>query len=99
MVGLPLFKSDDQTFQLLQSKWKSQLDGLLDNPILNGQILEGIVLAIGTNNIDHMLSRKQQGWFVTDTNASVQVFRSMPFNNKTLTLNSNAVATINLLVF
>lgn len=80
-------------------KWKSIIDPILRNPLNNITILKDIELVIGNNNIAHKLGRKPQGWIVLDINAASTIYRSEPFNDRFLTLNSSAVATISLGVF
>lgn len=82
-----------------RTKWKSQLDPVLANPLTNPRVLNKIVLTSGVNVINHGLQRDQQGWFITDINASASIYRSQPFNDKTLTLTSSAGATVNIVVY
>jgi hypothetical protein len=98
-MALPQFQSDDRDFQLMQSSWASRLDPLLGNPSLKSLILKDITLAIGSNTINHLLGRKQQGWRVIDINGAAVIYRSQPFNNLTLTLTSDAVVTVSLEIF
>ena len=57
-----------------QTRWKSQLDPLIVNPMVNGQMLTGITLAANTPlAINTLLSRVQQGWVVVDNSASCTV--------------------------
>lgn len=83
----------------MQSVWKSQLDPLLANVMLKGLQLSNIPLINGVNTINHLLSRKQQGWFITDVDGAATIFRSQPLNDKTLTLTSNAAVNVNIWVF
>lgn len=83
----------------MQNKWASQLNPLLNQPANNGIILSNINLVTGVNVINHKLNKKQQGWIITDLNAAVTIYRSQPFNDKTLTLTSSGPCTINLQVF
>lgn len=39
-------------------------------PLLSGHLLEGIELAIGDNEIDHKLTRRIVGWFITRVRSS-----------------------------
>jgi len=87
------------TADLMQTRWKSLIDPLLENALNSVSIIDNVVLAIGDNVINHKLGRKQQGWLVLDVNASTTIYRSADFNDKTLTLNSSATATIKLGVF
>jgi len=94
-MQLPLKLSAD----LMQTRWKSLLDPILENPLNSVNILEDVSLAIGNNVISHKLGRVQQGWVLLDVNGASTIYRNAPFNDKTLTLNSSAAVTIKLGVF
>jgi len=96
---LPLQKTNLIDLSLLSTKWKSILDPLLTNPLSNVSILENVQLKTGNNVINHLLQRMQQGWFLTDIQAAATIYRSAPFNDLTLTLNSSANVTVNIGVF
>lgn len=98
-MSLPIFQSAIRELQMLQTQWTSQLNPLLANPTTNPQILKGIVLASGANVINTKLGTKAQGWYITDINAAVTVYRSAPFNDLTLTLTASGAATIDLVIF
>lgn len=98
-MNLPQIQSDDQDFQLMQNKWASILNPLLARPLSSANILKSVQLSIGTNVINHLLGRKLQGWIMSDINAAAQVFRSQPMNDKTLTLTSDAVCIVDIVVF
>ena len=96
---LPIFKTDDLTVMLMQTKWKSEIDPVISLPVLNGNLLTDIDLILGTTIVNHKLSRKPQGWFITDINGAATVYRSQPFNDKNITLTASAAVTVNLWVF
>lgn len=98
-MALPIFKDDNKNLMLMQSQWASQINPVLVNPMTNMQILKNVKLTTGANVINHLLARAQQGWMILDINAAVTVYRSQPFNDKTLTLTSSGTATVNLGVF
>lgn len=83
----------------MQTQWRSQLNPLLSNISNNKSILKGVVLISGTTIINHLLGQTMQGWSIVDQNASASIYRSQPFNDKTLTLVSSAAVTVNLEVF
>lgn len=99
MASLPLIKVLDPAVNQLETRWKSQLDPLISNPINGVSILKGITLINGVSVINHMLGRVQQGWFITDISGNAQIFRSAPFNSLTLTLTSNAAVTVDIGVY
>lgn len=96
---LPLFKNTDQTMQLLQTQWASQLNPLLAQPLSSSNVLKSVALINGVTVINHLLARTMQGWIVSDINGSATIYRSQPFNDKTLTLTSSAAVTVDLVVF
>lgn len=81
------------------NKWAAQIDPVLNKPILQDNILTDVKLIAGTNVINHLLQRTQQGWIITDIQGVATIYRSAPFNNLTLTLTSSAAVTVSLLVF
>lgn len=86
----------------MQSKWKSQIDPLLSNPVIKGQLLTNILLANGTTVINHGLGRKLIGWFLVGINGAATVYDSQASNQTpqlTLVLVSNAAVSCNLWVF
>jgi hypothetical protein len=94
-MQLPLKLTSD----LMQTRWKSLLDPLLENPLNGISILENVDLSIGNNVINHKLGKKQQGWIILDIDGASTIYRSADFNDKTLTLNSSAAVTVKLGVF
>jgi len=95
-MQLPLKLSWD----LAQTQWKSQLDPVLANLLLQGNFIQGIMLfANAPRSINTSLQRTQKGFFICDQNASAIIFRTQPFNYNILTLESSADVTISLWVF
>lgn len=92
---LPLISDQSRA----QTIWKSILDQLLAKPLSNNQMLTGISLIMGDNVINHRLGRQMQGWIISDIDSSISIYRSAPFNDLTLTLNSSGSGVINLVVF
>lgn len=95
-MSLPLI--DD--LRLLQNRWKTILDPIVNNSILKGLELSNISLVAATPlDIPTTLGRKQQGWFVTDINSNATVWRTQPFNAEILTLEASANTTVSIWVF
>lgn len=84
---------------LLQTNWAALINPLLKNPLSKGIFLPSISLVTGNNVINHLLGRKQQGWLISDQDAAASIYRSQPFNDITLTLNSSANCVVTLYVF
>lgn len=98
-MALPIQQTKDQDFALMQQRWASQLNPLLANLLVQGNILNDIVLVNGAKTFNHYLGRQMVGYFVVDQTASASIFRSAPLNSQTLTLTSSAAVTVNLWVF
>lgn len=98
-MSLPIFQSPSREMSLMQTEWASRLDPLIESPLSQGNFLKNVSLANGVTVINHLLSRKQQGWFIIDVNGAATVYRSQPFNALTLTLTSNAAVVVSLYVF
>lgn len=98
-MSLPFIKTNNQQVDQIQTKWMSELNPLLAKPLSDANILNKVTLINGVNVINHLLGRTMQGWFFSDIDASAEIYRSQPFNNKTLTLTSNAACTVNIVVF
>lgn len=100
---LPNFQSTvdniNTPFQLMQSKWSGILNPILANPLTNPRILKSVVLASGINVINTGLADTLQGWFVTDINAAITIYRSQPKAPLTLTLTCSGIATADIAVF
>ncbi len=98
-MSLPLILSDNSSLNLLQTRWKSELDPFLKSPFANGFLLKNLQLITGTNTINHLLGRMMQGWTIVDLNNPISIYRSKPLNELTLTLTTNGPAMIALWVF
>lgn len=96
---LPYYQSKLPELSLMQTAWASQLNPVLKNALMSGQFLKDIALINGATKINHLLSRTQQGWFITDINGAATIYRSAPLNDQTLTLTSNAAVTVSIYVF
>src|ERR1700722_20210822 len=86
----------------LNTKWASQINPILNNPLVQGQIVNGVKLINGQTVVNHGLGRKLLGWFIVGIDAPATVYDSQSANKHpelTLILNSNAVATANLWCF
>ncbi len=99
---LPFFKDPNETFMLLQTKWASILNPLLGLPLNSSNLIQGQVLAIGTNQVNHKLGRKLKGWIVTRKTAGASLYDAQNSNqtpSTTLALVSDAIVTVDLIVF
>lgn len=102
MSQLPNFQNDDKDFQLMQNSWSSKLNPLIANPMNSVSILKNVVLAIGSNTINHKLGKKLTGWQIVRQRASATIYDNQDNNQSpalTLVLISSGAVTIDLAVF
>lgn len=88
-----------QDLDMMQTKWASILNPVIANPLTNPHRLTRILLINGSTTINHGLEQMQQGWIITDMSAGAKIYRSQPFNAKTLTLTSDTAVTVDIVVF
>ncbi len=93
----------DQDLNSVQDNVEESFIPLLRNPLVDGLILENIVLVTGQDNvINHKLGRQLQGWIVVGKNAAADIYDNQSNNsltNLTLYLRTTANCTIKLYVF
>jgi hypothetical protein len=86
----------------MQTKWAAEIDPVLKNPATNPILLQGVVLAAGTNLVDHRLGKKLIGWQIVRIRAAATIYDTQdtnPHPDRTLRLVSSAPVTVDLLVF
>lgn len=98
MANLPLSQPASQQ----DTRWKSLIDPVISNPLIQGSLLTNVALKSGTNIINHGLARNLQGYIVV-LNAVAATFSDNQLTNPspqlTLSLNSTANTTVSLWVF
>lgn len=90
------------TLSMMQNRWASILNPVIDSPLINGQLLTDIPLAVGSNSISHRLGRRLKGWIVVGIDGVAQIYDTQASNQMpqlTLTLTSDASVTVALWVF
>lgn len=92
-------QTEDKDLKTLQDNLISYFTNFKQSAILlDGNLLEGVKLASGSNDVNHKLNRALRGYIIVSQNANVNIFTSGK-SDKSLTLNSSGEATINLWVF
>jgi hypothetical protein len=102
LMALPLIQAIDSAVNQLQTKWKSQIDPALANPLLSGNLLTNITLKSGKNVVNHKLGRNLIGWFIVGVNGVANIYDTQASNQTpglTLNLTSDAAVTVSLWVF
>jgi hypothetical protein len=94
------FLSTKLPWELAQTKWASILNPIIRLPILAGNKISGIDLKATTPKpINHLLQRLPQGWFLVDKDSNANIWRTLPFTDTTITLESSADSNITLYIF
>lgn len=102
MPTLPQFQNDDTTLQMLQNRWAAILNPIINNPANTSSVLKDVKLVTGPNTINHLLSRKLQGWSIVRINAAATIYDAQDTNSnasQTLILVSSAPCTVSIEVF
>ena len=99
MPILPQFQDDSQPFQLMQNRWASILNPVIQNPSLQSSILKSVALTAGANTINHLLGRKLVGWRIIRQRAAATIYDTQDTNvhpDLTLTLVASAPVTVDI---
>ena len=86
----------------MQTTWAQQLNPVIYNELLQGQLLTNISLINGNNVVNHKLGRKLIGWFIVGINAPATIYDTQSTNQSpqlTLDLVSSADCLCNMWVF
>lgn len=101
-MALPKFPTTDQPLSLLQTQWAQRLNPVLALPLLAQNTLKNVSLLTGTNNINHMLGRPLQGWFLIRKRADASIYDDQDNNSspqRTLILVTDADVSVDIVVF
>lgn len=85
-----------------QTRWKSQIDPVLSNPLLQGRLLSNVSLVVGPNVINHGLGRDIQGYFFVSNSAVINTSDNFLTNQTpslTFTITSDAKAVVSIWAF
>lgn len=100
--SIPRVVTDDRNINQLQENIIAPLNFILSKKIISNNILTSIPLAIGTNTINHLLSRELIGWFIVRQRSAANIYDDQDNNDNTsvsLLLVSDAAVTVDLVVF
>lgn len=87
-------------WETAQTRWKSQLEPIIANPILAGHQLDAIQFVANTpQTINHMLSRTPQGFFPVLMSGPANLWVTQPLNDSTLTLETDADVLVSIWVY
>lgn len=96
-------KINTQSYELntVQENVASTLDAVSTLPLVNGNLLENVSLAIGDNSVSHGLDRLR-GWIIVRRDGVSDIYDKQETNllkQRTLELNSSAAVTVSIWVF
>lgn len=101
-LSLPIFQSDDQNFNLMQTRWASQINPVITAAPNQPTLLENVVLINGTTVVNHLLGRTLQGWKIVRQRGPANIYDNQDANQTpglTLILVSSALVSVNIEVF
>lgn len=76
------------------------LNDIIDNPLINGILIENVTVNTTTTNIEHKLKRAYKGFVVVAMDANANIWVSQSSDKQTyLKLISSATAVVSLWVF
>ena len=102
MSAFSLVQTTDRNTNQLQSNIAQALNPLLNNALLQGSIIKGVSLSVGSNSVNHGLNRKLQGWIIIRKRASSDIYDTQDSNSspdKTLQLTASVAVTVDLYCF
>jgi hypothetical protein len=101
-MALVTIKTDDLTLNLIQDKWTSELNPLLNKATSQSIVLKSITLSSGQNEVNHRLGRTLQGWKLVRQRGPANIYDLQDQNQSpklTLSLVSSATVIVDLEVF
>lgn len=102
LAPLKKIRVEDRDLQNVQDNVSIFVNSIKDKQILDGRLIESIVLDSGSNptSIAHGLGRTPRGWIVVGQDAAADIYSSVSDTpTATLDLNCSADVTISLWVF
>lgn len=89
------------SWDMAQDRWASILNVLIKNPLVNGIQLNDVSLTIGNNSINHLLSRRPQGYLITGMHGAFSQIYDNPSQTPdlTLVLNASVATTVDIYVY
>lgn len=97
----PLRKTRTENLDVrqLQDAVDEVLKDVINNPLLQGRLIEKVVLSAGTNTLAHGLGRELRGYLIAKRSSAATVYQIDPPTPDYLTLVVSADVTLTLWVF
>lgn len=96
-MAFKTINTPDQNLQFIQDNVATALMPIQNSPFVGGVLLQNIVLAAGSNQIQHTLNRTPVVWVICDTNAAQTVYRTS-WNTTNINLTASGSVTISMWV-
>ena len=87
---------------LANPKWAADLNPVLANPVVGGNLLQDVALISGDNVINHGLGEKLQGYMIVLNSSPVTFYDKQAQNPRpelTLILNASGATKVSIYVF
>lgn len=95
-------QTSDRDVNQLQENVIRSVEPVIENPIVDGLLLQSVPLTFGANSINHKLGRNLVGWHITRMRAPAIIYDTQDTNlmpGLTLALVTSAAVTVDLYVF
>lgn len=88
-------------YDKMLTTWAQQINPVIANLLVNGQLLKNIQLSTGVTVVNHRLGRQPQGWLLSAPKGPATVYQASQQPNPTLTLTvvSDADVTTDIWVY
>lgn len=102
MPKLQRIQTADRVLNMIQDNVSNILDPYSSKDILQGQILQKVVLVTGANTVPHKLNRTLIGWFIVRQRALATLYDTQDSQSRPdlfLSLVASANVTVDIYVF
>lgn len=92
----------NRVINTVQDNVHAAVQPVLKNPLTYGTTLKSVSLVTGSNQINHTLGEKLNGWIITRKRAVADIFDTQDSNampDKTLLLTSSANVVVDIFVY
>jgi len=100
-MSLPIFHTEIKELAMMETRWASQLNPILSNPMNSSYTLKDVQLSVGSNTINHLQGKPLNGYIITGMRGGFSQIYDEPSTMPKLhlILNSSAAVVVNILVY
>jgi hypothetical protein len=100
MNTVPVYQSDNRQLNQSQNETRKAIENLSSSPLSSGQIVSGVDLKSGSNDVGHGLGKAPTGYIVVAASNDAKIYWSSDkTNSRILTLISDQDVKVNIFVF